>query len=82
MEYPEAVKIIRDTGGEIGDFDDLSTANERLLGQTVSERHGTDFFILDQYPSSVRPFYTMPNPADKVRPSFLRTADVWLTGGL
>lgn len=29
-------------------------------------QYGTDFFMLDKYPLAVRPFYTMPDPNDKV----------------
>lgn len=37
---------------------------ELALGAAVKEKYGTDFFMLDKYPSSVRPFYTMPDPTD------------------
>ena len=29
-------------------------------------QYGTDFYILDKYPLAVRPFYTMPDPNNKV----------------
>ena len=41
-------------------LDDLSTSYEKLLGRLVKAKYGVDFFILDRYPSPVRPFYTMP----------------------
>ena len=44
-----------------------STPNEKLLGRLVREKYDTDFYILDKYPLAVRPFYTMPDPHDKVR---------------
>lgn len=28
----------------------------------VREEHDTDFYVLDQFPTDVRPFYTMPHP--------------------
>merc|ERR1712183_761490 len=31
-------------------------------GNIVKEKYDTDFFIMDKYPLSVRPFYTMPCP--------------------
>uniref|UniRef100_A0A914CVL7 Aspartate--tRNA ligase, cytoplasmic n=1 Tax=Acrobeloides nanus TaxID=290746 RepID=A0A914CVL7_9BILA len=49
---------------EAGDEDDLSTTNEKALGKLVREKYKTDFYILDKYPLSVRPFYTMPNAED------------------
>lgn len=43
-------------------FDDLSTENEKHLGNIVKELYNTDFFFMDKYPLAVRPFYTMPDP--------------------
>jgi aspartyl/asparaginyl-tRNA synthetase len=40
---------------------DLNGATELRLGELVKEKFDTDFFILDQYPSKIRPFYTMTN---------------------
>jgi len=34
------------------------------LGKLVLEKYDTDFYILDKFPSAVRPFYTMPCPED------------------
>lgn len=65
MKFPEAVSLLREAGAEIGDEDDLTTANEKLLGKLVREKYQTDFFVLDKFPLAVRPFYTMPDPADK-----------------
>lgn len=44
------------------DYEDLSTENEKKLGDIVREKYDTDFFFMDKYPLSVRPFYTMPDP--------------------
>ena len=44
----------------------FSTPNEKLLGRLVREKYDTDFYILDKYPLAVRPFYTMPDPHNKV----------------
>lgn len=61
LHYAEGVTMLRQAGEPIGDLDDLSTAQERLLGKLVADKYGTDFYILDQYPLAVRPFYTMPS---------------------
>lgn len=37
----------------------------------LSKKYGTDFFILDKYPLTVRPFYTMPDPNNPVIFGFL-----------
>ncbi|KAI9719536.1 MAG: hypothetical protein M1828_006165 [Chrysothrix sp. TS-e1954] len=61
LRFAEGVAMLRAAGAEMGDFDDLSTAQEKLLGRLVLERYGSDFYVLDQYPLAVRPFYTMPS---------------------
>ena len=38
LEYPEAVRMLREAGVEIGDEDDLSTPNEKLLGRLVKAK--------------------------------------------
>lgn len=64
LEFPEAIKILRDAGQTIGDYDDLSTEQERVLGKAVREKYQSDFFMLDRFPLAIRPFYTMPDPTD------------------
>lgn len=64
LKFPEAVSMLRAAGAEIGDEDDLTTANEKLLGKLIKDKYKTDFFVLDKFPLAVRPFYTMPDPHD------------------
>ena len=66
LEFPEGVEMLREAGVEIGDEDDLSTPAEKLLGRLVKAKYDTDFYILDKYPLAVRPFYTMPDPNNKM----------------
>merc|ERR1712078_928728 len=60
--------------------DDLSGADELRLGEIVKEKHGVDFFVVDRYPSSIRPFYTMLDPSDSSRSNsydfFLRGQEI------
>jgi nondiscriminating aspartyl-tRNA synthetase len=62
ISYAEGCKLLRDAGIDQDDYEDLSTKNEKKLGQIVREKYDTDFFFMDKYPLSVRPFYTMPCP--------------------
>nr|BAH72272.1 ACYPI007430 [Acyrthosiphon pisum] len=66
LEFPTAVNMLREAGVEMGDEDDLSTPNEKLLGRLVKAKYDTDFYILDKFPLAIRPFYTMPDPDSKV----------------
>eukprot|EP00986_Skeletonema_menzelii_P008933 scaffold3927_cov152-Skeletonema_menzelii.AAC.6 len=62
IDYATGCKLLREAGVDQGDYDDLSTENEKKLGDIVKAKFDTDFFIMDKYPLDVRPFYTMPDP--------------------
>jgi aspartyl-tRNA synthetase len=82
LTYQDAVQLLRENGHEMGDEEDLrsllncvklnifltyfSTEKERALGKLVKEKYDTDFYMLDKFPLSVRPFYTMPDPSNPV----------------
>lgn len=77
LHWPEAMQILEEHGIERNPLDDLSTEEERLLGRHVLDKYGSDLFFLDQYPSSVRPFYTMPC---KEQPQYSNSYDVIFRG--
>lgn len=60
ISYKDAVKLLNENGVEMEETDDLSTTNEKLLGELIKKKYDTDLFILDKFPLSIRPFYTMP----------------------
>ena len=64
LQFKEGVSLLKEAGIEMDLEEDLSTPNEKLLGQLVKAKYNTDFFILDKFPLAVRPFYTMPDPND------------------
>jgi nondiscriminating aspartyl-tRNA synthetase len=61
LEFKEGVKMLQESGNDQSMDDDLSSVNEKKLGDLVKEKFGYDIFVLDKYPSKVRPFYTMPS---------------------
>ena len=61
IPFSEGIQMLRDDGVEIGDYDDLSTPDEKRLGALVLKKYGSDFYVLDQFPLNIRPFYTMPS---------------------
>ncbi|GCF00384.1 aspartate--tRNA ligase dps1 [Zygosaccharomyces mellis] len=77
LAYKDAVELLRSNGKEIGDFEDLSTENEKFLGKIVREKYDTDFYILDKFPLEVRPFYAMPDPED---PRYSNSYDFFVRG--
>ncbi|KAJ2857623.1 aspartate--tRNA ligase dps1 [Coemansia erecta] len=77
LEYKDAVALLRKHGEEIGDYDDFSTPQEKLLGKLVKQEYDTDFYMLDKFPLGVRPFYTMPDPEN---PMYSNSYDFFLRG--
>lgn len=77
ITYAEGIKLLQEAGVEIVDGDDFSTAQERALGRIVSERYGTDFYMMDKYPLKLRPFYTMPDPEN---PALSNSYDFFIRG--
>lgn len=77
IHWWDAIAMLREAGHEVDDYEDLSTAQELLLGDLVSKKYQADFYIVDQYPSKIRPFYTMPNPT---QPLYSNSYDLFLRG--
>ena len=71
IPFAEGVKMLNDSGWLDEDgkptspLEDLATRSEIRLGQLVKEKYKTDYYILDKFPRSARPFYTMPDPTDE-----------------
>ncbi|KAJ9641447.1 hypothetical protein H2199_005417 [Coniosporium tulheliwenetii] len=78
IPFVEGIKMLREaTGEELSEYEDLSTPMEKLLGKLVLEKYSTDFYVLDQFPLSVRPFYTMPSPHN---PKLSNSYDFFMRG--
>ncbi|CAJ1990830.1 AspRS / aspartyl-tRNA synthetase [Leishmania donovani] len=78
INYMHCIELLNTVLDEkMAPTDDINTTNEKLLGKLVKERYGTDFFISDRFPSSVRPFYTM-ECKDDVR--FTNSYDMFIRG--
>ena len=77
LTYKEGIEMLRESGVEVGDYDDLSTENEKLLGKLVRDKYDTDFYILDKFPLAIRPFYTMP---DATNPNYSNSYDFFMRG--
>lgn len=77
ITFAEGVALLRAAGETIGDFDDISTPQERHLGRLVKEKYNTEFYMMDRYPSAVRPFYTMPAADDA---NYSNSYDMFIRG--
>ncbi|KAK2593117.1 hypothetical protein QQS21_009166 [Conoideocrella luteorostrata] len=61
LTFAEAQKLLRegkpDQYSEVKDDEDMSTQQEKDLGALVREKFNTDFFVIDKFPETARPFY-------------------------
>ncbi len=60
ITYDEVVKRIQQEKSLIEWGKDLSTEDERLLGEIMKTK-GEDFYFITKYPLASKPFYTMPD---------------------
>jgi aspartyl-tRNA synthetase len=78
ITFAEGIKLLREAGrDDVHELEDLTTDQEKHLGRLVHDKYDTDFYILDEFPLSVRPFYTMPNPKD---PKLSNSYDFFMRG--
>jgi aspartyl-tRNA synthetase len=77
LTYAEGCALLHAAGVQQDEYEDLSTVNEKKLGNIVKEKYGTDFFFMDKYPLAVRPFYTMPDPNN---PKLSNSYDFFIRG--
>ncbi|KAM9883523.1 Aspartate-tRNA ligase, cytoplasmic 1 [Verticillium dahliae] len=57
IPFAQGIQMLRDDGRDVEE-EDLSTRDEIRLGELVKEKYKTDYYILDKFPKSARPFYT------------------------
>jgi nondiscriminating aspartyl-tRNA synthetase len=77
ITFKEGIDMLRAAGHDAPYDEDISTPHEKALGKLVREKYETDFYIMDKYPLSVRPFYTMPDPED---PTLSNSYDLFIRG--
>ena len=69
LKYADGVQLLKEDGIDTTVQDnfenDLTTAMEKRLGVIIREKYDTDFYVLDEFPIAVRPFYTKRHPTDK-----------------
>ncbi|KAL2263418.1 hypothetical protein VTK26DRAFT_6879 [Humicola hyalothermophila] len=69
LTFAEGQKLLREEGPEefrnVSDDEDMSTPQEKALGAVIRKKYGTDFYVLDKYPESARPFYAKEDPTNR-----------------
>lgn len=59
IDFKEGVHMLREMGYIQHELEDLNSENEKILGDLIKKKYGSDLFVLYGYPSNIRPFYTM-----------------------
>jgi ergosteryl-3beta-O-L-aspartate synthase len=83
IPFKEAIEMLNETGWrneegkELPLDEDLGTRDEIQLGRVIKEKYGTDYYILDKFPTSARPFYAMNDPDDE---TYTNSFDIFLRG--
>ncbi|KAL8969363.1 MAG: hypothetical protein Q9197_004383 [Variospora fuerteventurae] len=81
LTFAEGQELLREEGPEeychVRDDEDMSTPQEKALGAIVRRKFNTDFYILDKFPESARPFYAMLDPEN---PSVTNSFDYFMRG--
>ena len=80
VPYDEAVIMIQRRGSSITWGQDLSTEDEKLLGDLMRER-GIEFYFITRYPLASKPFYTMPEGEKHSRGFDLECKGVEISSG-
>ncbi|KAL2181047.1 uncharacterized protein P884DRAFT_296757 [Thermothelomyces heterothallicus CBS 202.75] len=69
LTFAEGQKLLREEGPEefrnVSDDEDMSTPQEKALGAIIRKKYNTDFYVLDKFPESARPFYAKEDPTNR-----------------
>ncbi|KAJ5198793.1 uncharacterized protein N7459_008648 [Penicillium hispanicum] len=81
LNYMDGLALLKEAGVDMSEQErfenDFTTAMEKQLGQIIRDKYDTDFYVLDKFPMSVRPFYTKADPKD---PRFSNSYDFFMRG--
>lgn len=77
LRFPEIYKILRDLDFKIKDGEDLNRGAENMLAGYVKEKYDSDFFFINRFPFSLKPFYVMRDDED---PKYARSVDLIYKG--
>jgi nondiscriminating aspartyl-tRNA synthetase len=77
VRFPEVYDILEGLGIKLPKNQDIDDPSQRALAEHVKKETGSDFFFLNRFPSSIRPFYIMRVDDE---PEFARSVDVVFKG--
>ncbi len=75
LRFPEVYDILAEFGKKIEKGEDYDTESEKILAKYVKEKYGSDFFFVNRFPYSAKPFYVM-----KYDETYARSVDLVFKG--
>lgn len=70
IKLTEALEILKKEYGKTIEGIDIDPEGERLISDWAKKTHKSDLIFLTHYPTSIRPFYTMPSQDSQYTESF------------
>ena len=77
LTFAEGIQLLREKGIQLDPLEDLNTENEKTLGAIIKEKYNVEFYVINKFPTRVRPFYTMPSTEN---PDYANAYDFFLRG--
>ena len=77
MRYPEVYEILEEYGKKVPYGNDVGKEGEAILTQHVREKHKSEAFFMNRYPSKIKPFYVMRVDEE---PQWARSVDLVYRG--
>ncbi|MFZ2975210.1 MAG: aspartate--tRNA(Asn) ligase [Candidatus Moraniibacteriota bacterium] len=77
IRLTEALEILKKEYGKETEGIDIDPEGERLICEWAKKNHCSDFIFITHYPTSAKPFYTMPSSDD---PQFTEGFDLLFNG--
>lgn len=70
IKLTEALDVLKKEYGKDIEGIDIDPEGERLISEWAKKKYKSDFIFITHYPSSLRPFYTMPSQDPQFTESF------------
>ncbi|KAK3316139.1 aspartyl-tRNA synthetase [Apodospora peruviana] len=81
LTFAEAQELLRKEGppefANVRDDEDMSTPQEKALGEVVRQKYKTDFYVIDKFPETARPFYAKLDDSGATVGDGVRVTNAW-----
>lgn len=81
LTFAQAQQLLREEGPEeyrnVRDDEDMSTPQEKAMGAVVRAKYHTDFYVIDKFPETARPFYAKIDPNSNLSANGVRETNAF-----